>query len=87
MTAYQMLHRAAKAKPAETVLVHGAAGRVGTVVLELATAAGLRVYGTASAGRVRSPVSGGRRPSDQTIKRHKELRHNAIQCFRESAGE
>ena len=50
MTAYQMLHRAAKAKRGETVLVHGAAGRVGTAVLELAAAAGLRVYGTASAG-------------------------------------
>src|SRR5690242_20234902 len=49
MTAYQMLHRAAKAKPTETVLVHGAAGRVGSAVLELATAAGLHVYGTASA--------------------------------------
>ena len=49
MTAYQMLHRAAKAVPGETVLVHGAAGRVGTAVLELAAAAGLHVYGTASA--------------------------------------
>jgi NADPH:quinone reductase len=49
MTAYQMLHRAAKAKSGERVLVHGAAGRVGTAVLELAAAAGLSVYGTASA--------------------------------------
>ena len=49
MTAYQMLHRAANAKSGETVLVHGAAGRVGTAVLELAAAAGFRVYGTASA--------------------------------------
>lgn len=49
MTAYQMLHRAAKATSGETVLVHGAAGRVGTAVLEVAAPAGLRVYGTASA--------------------------------------
>jgi NADPH2:quinone reductase len=49
MTAYQMLHRAAQAKSGESVLVHGAAGRVGTAVLELAALAGLRVYGTASA--------------------------------------
>ena len=49
MTAYQVLHRAAKAKSGETVLVHGAAGRVGTAVLELGALAGLRVYGTASA--------------------------------------
>jgi NADPH:quinone reductase-like Zn-dependent oxidoreductase len=49
MTAYQMLHRAAQANSGETVLVHGAAGRVGTAVLELAALAGLHVYGTASA--------------------------------------
>jgi NADPH:quinone reductase len=55
MTAYQMLHRTAKAKRGETLLVHGAAGRVGTAVLELAAAAGLRVYGTASADD-RAPV-------------------------------
>jgi NADPH:quinone reductase len=33
----------------ETVLVHGAAGRVGVAALELAAVAGLRVFGTASA--------------------------------------
>jgi NADPH2:quinone reductase len=49
MTAYQILHRTAKVKPGETVLVHGAAGRVGTAVLELAAVDGLRMYGTCSA--------------------------------------
>ena len=49
MTAYQVLHRTAKAKSGETVLVHGAAGRVGTAVLELGAVAGLRLYGTCSA--------------------------------------
>src|SRR5499427_2865904 len=49
MTAYQLLHRTAKVKSGETVLVHGAAGRVGTAVLELGAAAGLRMYGTCSA--------------------------------------
>jgi NADPH:quinone reductase-like Zn-dependent oxidoreductase len=48
MTAYQLLHRTAKVKPGETVLVHGAAGRVGTAVLELGAVARLRMYGTAS---------------------------------------
>jgi NADPH:quinone reductase-like Zn-dependent oxidoreductase len=33
----------------EAVLVHGAAGRVGTAVLELGRVAGLRLYGTCSA--------------------------------------
>jgi len=55
MTAYQLLHRTAEAKPGESVLVHGAAGRVGTAILELGTLAGLRLYGTA-AGRDRAAV-------------------------------
>jgi NADPH:quinone reductase len=49
MTAYQLLHRTAKVERGETVLVHGAAGRVGTAVLELGTVAGVRLYGTCSA--------------------------------------
>lgn len=49
MTAYQVLHRTAKVKPGESLLVHGAAGRVGTAMLELGQAAGLRMFGTASA--------------------------------------
>jgi NADPH2:quinone reductase len=49
MTAYQLLHRSAKARRGETVLVHGAAGRVGTALLELGAQAGLRLIGTASA--------------------------------------
>jgi D-arabinose 1-dehydrogenase-like Zn-dependent alcohol dehydrogenase len=49
MTAYQMLHRTARVQPGETVLIHGAAGRVGTAALELGKLAGLRMYGTCSA--------------------------------------
>jgi NADPH:quinone reductase-like Zn-dependent oxidoreductase len=49
MTAYQLLHRTASVKSGESVLVHGAAGRVGTAALELGAAAGLRMYGTCSA--------------------------------------
>src|SRR5512144_1963090 len=50
MTAYQVLHRTAGAKRGETVLVHGAAGRVGVAALELGAVAGLRLFGTASTG-------------------------------------
>jgi NADPH:quinone reductase len=50
MTAYQMLHRTARVHSGETVLVHGAAGRVGTAALELGALAGLRLFGTCSAG-------------------------------------
>jgi NADPH:quinone reductase-like Zn-dependent oxidoreductase len=49
MTAYQVLHRTAEARSGETVLVHGAAGRVGVAALELGAVAGLRLFGTASA--------------------------------------
>ena len=49
MTAYQMLHRTARVKRGETVLVHGAAGRVGVAALELGKLAGLHLIGTASA--------------------------------------
>ncbi|MEJ8816038.1 medium chain dehydrogenase/reductase family protein [Variovorax ureilyticus] len=49
MTAFQLLHRTARVKRGEAVLVHGAAGRVGTAVLELGAAAGLRLFGTCSA--------------------------------------
>jgi NADPH:quinone reductase-like Zn-dependent oxidoreductase len=49
MTAYQLLHRTAEVRRGESVLVHGAAGRVGTAVLELGAVAGLRMYGTCSA--------------------------------------
>ncbi|MFI2367331.1 medium chain dehydrogenase/reductase family protein [Streptomyces sp. NPDC018833] len=49
VTAYQVLHRMARVRRGETVLVHGAAGRVGTAALELGVLAGLRLYGTASA--------------------------------------
>jgi NADPH:quinone reductase len=48
MTAYQLLHRAARARKGETILVHGAAGRVGSAILELGAIAGLRMFGTAS---------------------------------------
>jgi NADPH2:quinone reductase len=48
LTAYQLLHRAARIRLGETVLYHGAAGRVGVGVLELAGPAGVTVYGTAS---------------------------------------
>jgi NADPH:quinone reductase len=49
MTAYQLLHRMAGVKRGESVLVHGAAGRVGTAVLEVGALAGVDLIGTASA--------------------------------------
>jgi NADPH:quinone reductase len=47
ITAYQAVH-VTNVVAGETVLVHGAAGGVGTMVVQLAIAAGARVIGTAS---------------------------------------
>ncbi|WP_328434280.1 medium chain dehydrogenase/reductase family protein [Streptomyces sp. NBC_00425] len=49
ITAWQMLHRKARVRAGQTVLVHGANGGVGSVLVQLARAAGVKVIGTASA--------------------------------------
>jgi len=48
ITAWQMLHRTAKAKSGQTIVVLGANGAVGSTLVQLARNAGLRVIGTAS---------------------------------------
>src|SRR5512146_107191 len=49
VTAYQMLHRSAQVRPGQRVLIHGAAGGVGSALLQLGRLAGLEMYGTCSA--------------------------------------
>src|SRR5262245_10031203 len=56
ITAYQMLHRSAKVKPGQRVLIHGAAGGVGSALLQLGRLAELVMYGTCSS-RAASAVS------------------------------
>jgi NADPH2:quinone reductase len=48
ITAYQMLYRSAEVKPGQRALIHGAAGGVGTALLQLGRLAGLEMYGTCS---------------------------------------
>jgi NADPH2:quinone reductase len=48
ITAYQMLHRSAKVKAGQRVLIHGASGGVGSALLQLGRLAGLEMYGTCS---------------------------------------
>jgi NADPH2:quinone reductase len=48
ITAYQMLHHSAKVRPGQRALIHGAAGGVGTALLQLGQLAGLEMYGTCS---------------------------------------
>ena len=49
VTAYQMLHRVARLREGQRLLVHSAAGGVGTAALQLGKLAGLSMFGTASA--------------------------------------
>jgi len=51
VTAYQMLHRSAKVKAGDRVLIIGASGGCGTALLDLGKLARLKMYGLASAGK------------------------------------
>jgi NADPH:quinone reductase-like Zn-dependent oxidoreductase len=46
VTPYQMLHRVAKAKAGQGLLIHGAGGAVGSAMLQLARDAGIAAFGT-----------------------------------------
>jgi len=47
-TAYQMLHRAAKVRAGQKILIHGAAGAVGQAQIQLGKLAGFEMWGAAS---------------------------------------
>jgi len=47
-TAYQILHRLARVKSGDQILITGASGGVGTALLQLGKLANLTMYGTAS---------------------------------------
>lgn len=48
LTAHCILHKKARLRGGETVLIHGAAGGVGTALLQLGRRLNLKMYGTAS---------------------------------------
>ncbi len=54
IVAYQALHRSAKVKIGEKVLIIGASGGIGTALMQLGKLAGLKMYGLAS--RSKHPV-------------------------------
>jgi NADPH:quinone reductase-like Zn-dependent oxidoreductase len=64
VTAYQMLHRSAKVESGRRVLVHGAAGGVGSALLQLGRLAGLEMYGTCSSRGTSAVSSLGAIPID-----------------------
>ena len=56
VTAWRALFDKGRAVPGETVLIHGASGGVGTAAVQVASAAGLRVFGSAGSERGRQLV-------------------------------
>ncbi|WP_067820255.1 medium chain dehydrogenase/reductase family protein [Nocardia inohanensis] len=64
ITAWQMLHRYAKVRAGQTILVHGANGGVGSTLVQLARLAGVQVIGTASARNAEAVAALGATPVD-----------------------
>jgi NADPH2:quinone reductase len=64
LTAYRMLHRTARVQPAETIVVLGAAGGVGSLLVQLARADGIDVIGVAGPAQQASVAALGATPVD-----------------------
>jgi NADPH2:quinone reductase len=64
VTAWRMLHRTARVRAGQTVVVLGAAGGVGSVLVQLARHAGARVIGVGSTAQQRSIAELGAEPVD-----------------------
>lgn len=64
VSAYQMLHRAAKVKSGDRVLINGASGGMGSALLELGKLARLKMYGTASQSKHEILTAFGATPID-----------------------
>ncbi len=82
VVAYQLLHRAACIKPGERILVHSAAGGVGTALLQLGRLSKLEMYGTASHSKHEALTSLGATPIDYKtenfVKRVKSLTGDGV---------
>lgn len=64
ITAYQMMHRSSKVKQGQRVLIHGAAGGVGSALLQLGQLMNLEMYGTCSSRTASSVTQMGGIPID-----------------------
>jgi NADPH2:quinone reductase len=68
VTAWQMIHRVANVQSGQTVLVTGAAGGVGTALLQLLALAGAKTYGAASIAKHPQVSALGATPIDYRTK-------------------
>lgn len=64
ITAYQMMHHSVQVKSGQRVLIHGAAGGVGSALLQLGRLAELEMYGTCSSHRASAVADLGGIPID-----------------------
>jgi NADPH2:quinone reductase len=90
VTAYQMLHRTARVREGERLLVHGAAGGVGTAVLQLGRLAGVELYGTGSGTQAGVISTLGATPIDYTkgsfVERIRELTGDGVDVVLDGIG-
>ena len=90
VTAYQMLHRFANLREGQRLLVHGAAGGVGTAALQLGRIAGLEMFGTASKPKHELVASLGATPidyrSENFVKRINQLAPGGVDCVLDPIG-
>jgi NADPH:quinone reductase-like Zn-dependent oxidoreductase len=77
VSAYQMLHRIAKVKAGDKVLIIGASGGVGTALLQLGRLAHLTMYGTASRSKHNILTELGAKPIDYHTQDFVEVIHQA----------
>jgi NADPH:quinone reductase-like Zn-dependent oxidoreductase len=74
ITAYQMMHRSTEVRPGQRALIHGAAGGVGSALLQLGRLAGLERYGTCSPRGASAVSDLGAIPIDYHLDFVKEIR-------------
>ena len=90
VTAYQMLHRVANLHEGQSLLVHGAAGGVGTAALQLGKIAKLKMFGTASKRKHELVSSLGATPIDYRSEnfqtRIQQLSPGGVDCVLDPIG-
>ncbi len=90
VTAYQMLHRIAKVKEGQRILVHGAGGAVGTAMLQLGKLLDLEMYGTSSKAKHDLVAMLGATPidykSENWVERVRNLTGNGVDAAFDAIG-
>lgn len=91
LTAYDVLHRAARVQAGECILITSAAGGVGSYMVQFAKLAGLQVYGATSSNKLALVAQLGATPIDyrreNIIKRVRELTGGGVEVVADMAGD